>query len=447
MAEVTVDDLVEAVAAGSLGYFWVLHDGDPPVDASQTPERHGFVQRRDGLMRVHLLVDDAASLDRRDQARSPVALLGVTEHTSVLILNLISHGGTRTYGGPRASTEHFEARTLVASPELIRMAGIHPNAVSMRLYSHDVVNWAGYDPLSHEVEVDQDNLVRSVRLGLGPSDPDVTTLRRGGRQLSVGADWGGALHDRGRLLEVALEITASSLRPRPTYELITMLGRIQELLSSIFTGFVPAGSGRAQLPGSSKRAQLWNSELMPTNPPSGVPQLNKPPWPLVEFDDIGGVAGLARWIDLCETHPRVVAPITSRWRSGLGSAQLQLLECAIALEYWTAAHRRQTRWSKRGDNFAAAVALHVGSGFEQLVGDIELWAQRFWQLYNNLKHDPTHVLSNKGTAILAESGYILLLSALLDRISGSKAPSRRLCGSNRLSQLRDALQDEAPRSV
>jgi hypothetical protein len=116
------------------------------------------------------------------------------------------------------------------------------------------------------------------------------------------------------------------------------------------------------------------------------------------------------------------------------NVETQLLEIATAIEYWVALHRRTTQWAnnttKRGAH-ALALARHVGKSFADLVGDPAAWGERFWPTYILLKHEPNAEYDAYEVSLLAQTGTILLQSALLNRVAGTSAPARAICTSHR----------------
>ena len=147
-------------------------------------------------------------------------------------------------------------------------------------------------------------------------------------------------------------------------------------------------------------------------------------------------------MELYDRFPRSVAPISSYLRYGSPSPEVRLLEVAAAIEQWVATHRRSTQWASRGTNFAAALAHHVGMPFTDWAGPADLWATQFWDSYNDLKHPRGAGPSRREAFLAAETGYRLLVAALLNRVAGSKQPSRQMLSNYRLTGVGKAMRDE-----
>jgi hypothetical protein len=87
------------------------------------------------------------------------------------------------------------------------------------------------------------------------------------------------------------------------------------------------------------------------------------------------------------------------------------------------------------------LARHVGKPFEEYVGDIAKWGNRFWGRYGDLKHDSSLKYDANEIYLLAETGRILLACALLNRVAMNKAPARAICQSHRTHNLGAAMRD------
>ncbi|CAM3539166.1 hypothetical protein ISCU110981_07515 [Isoptericola cucumis] len=120
------------------------------------------------------------------------------------------------------------------------------------------------------------------------------------------------------------------------------------------------------------------------------------------------------------------------------------MEIAAAIEYWVSAHRRSAQWAQSSlgqGKFAANLAARVGAPFSEFVGDSMAWSRRFWNTNNLLKHEPNGQYDAYEVALLADTGAMLLQSALLNRIARTTAPARAIFDSHRHHQLGEAIRD------
>lgn len=82
-----------------------------------------------------------------------------------------------------------------------------------------------------------------------------------------------------------------------------------------------------------------------------------------------------------------------------------------------------------------SIGRHVGPAFAEFVGDLDTWCRLFWDTYNNLKHSPNYEYDPSTVAYLGDTGELLLLGALLNRVANSKVPMKVLCQSTRTHML------------
>lgn len=436
---------VQSLLEGRLGHFWVLPTAEVTLD--DTLARPGWVQRVGPAINVKLLAEDYMTAVRHAIRRSdlPHAFVGRCEGTGVAVLDIWGPGGSMvTPGGSRASTQGYNAQTVLATDDVHQMEAALLNEATFRVVGADPFDWADHRAYDSNVEVDPETKrVRSASLHLLPTGEDAAPIPGLG-EVALQADWTLGTHtDTGVSVDLALEFTVRSRRPLQSRDLLRHLGSVQLLLSSVFDGRVVGEGGWARFPGldEDEKAGLWNSVLMHQSDGTTIKPYRGNVSPFVDLSDLGGVAGLSRWIRLLDQHPRAVAPIINRWRRGGGSPQLQLIECAIAIEYWVAFHRSTTKWANENKFWPLLASKKAAPEFGDLVGDRTVWADRFWSCYTALKHDPYATLDMDEVAVLSESAYYLVLGLMLDRVARSKAPTRRLMRHPSLRNIGSAVRE------
>jgi hypothetical protein len=170
--------------------------------------------------------------------------------------------------------------------------------------------------------------------------------------------------------------------------------------------------------------------------------------PLFYLGHIGGVRGLRNWIRLDHDYPRATGPITNMYRYGASGAEVRLIEIALGLEYWTKAHRElgrawakpRKRTKKTYEPLPMSVGRHVGPTFTEFVGDLDKWSDKSWDSCNYLKHAPTFEYNAYEVQTLGDTGALLLLGALLNRVAGNKVPMKVLCQSHRTENLKQNVR-------
>ena len=426
--------LVEALGGG-VGYFWSLES--PAMGAlDEGQAAAGSFLRRGDRFEVHLLQDDPLA-SFGEEVSIPAALVGATEHGGVLVLDLSGSTRNMSVGGSRASVDRYRARTLVVHPSIVEAKTTLLASASAYFRSTALLGWAGFDAVERQMETDVYQHVRSATITLRPmTDRRVQITPT--VDLRVSGRWNFRDdEDLRHVIETALELEVSSRKPVPVRKLVFLLLRCQDLLSVAFGGFLVADGGRAGLHDMAARGHLWDARLMPTSPPTHVPVAAKNARPWVRLADLGGDEAFPRWIRLCKSHPRAVGPIINLYRRGESSDDVRLLEIASAMEYWVAAHRRRSGWTRQGDNHAEAVARHIGRAFADWSGNASLWAAKFWDTYNKLKHDPSFAPDPFEVYVLQKSGYLVLLAEVLNRLGRSKRPGQHLFANYQHDQLKE----------
>jgi hypothetical protein len=441
-----MDDLVERALVGSLGLFWTgERDETGPV------QLRGYLDRDAGWARLQTLEERDLPLFPNQPA--PEQILGRVPNTSVLLLELPPPSMSRALAGYRASTTTFRARTVVADIPLDRV--LSNKVLALQADFLGITHWAGLQPIVTEADHDDVGRVSAYRLALQSHDP-LTVSISGSRTLEVSVDWNVTGSPDAPTVYAPVTITSRAKRPRPVWDLLQPLLRVQELISLAHSAFVPASGGKciphlaAHADGDEfvipddhlQRRPMWNGALMI---PSPAARTSATTIPAFGVESLGGVAGLRRWITLTETHDRATTVLSEPYRVGGTSAGNTLRAAANGIEYWVAAHRRAASWTQlpkgtRNASPAKALARHAGRNFRQWVGNPDRWAEEFWDAYNALKHDPAFVIDQPHLHDLAQSGRYLLAAVLLDRAGRSRTPSAHLLKSGNISQLGFAVR-------
>ncbi len=430
-----VADRITEVLEGGLGFFWPVASGSFP-DLETDEPRSGYIRRDDDAVSVVLLVEDTSKAFERHEA---IGLVGYTQHGGVLIPDVYRTGTTMSFGGGRASVHRYVAHSVLGDIEPLDATCLDLDSVSMAVNGNSLLRWGGFEAVDQSTTTDGRNRVQEFQVKL-KNTPDLAVPLDAATVLRLAAHWSTS-HDSQRGLSidtglrVSIERTGSS-----SFDLLTRLRQVQDLLGPAYNGHIVVDHMQARSPGQEHRAPMWSSALMSNSPPDLAADRGKPP--MFSLSDIGGAVGVRRWMKLYDRFPRSVAPVSNYIRYGSPSPEVRLLEVATAIEQWVATHRRSTQWASRRANFAAALAHHVGMPFTDWAGPADLWATQFWDSYNDLKHLRGNGPSDREAFLAAETGYRLLVAALLDRVAGSKQPSRRMLSDYRLREIGKTMRDE-----
>ncbi|MFF7231296.1 hypothetical protein [Streptomyces sioyaensis] len=421
------------VMSGALGYFWE----NAGSTTEGTPSLNGFFKESDGgTAQVEYFLEE--SLDPFTQKGMPQSIYGCTAHGRVLVLDIFRRRETIQYGG-LPSVRRYSARTAVFGASSSEVDG--DKILNVEAFFPGITRWAGMRTIDEGTHHDEESRARSFRLQVTTPERESCPLR-GGRVLSLASHWrvGGSSDDRTVYSPVAISCNAK--RATAIRELFTPIIHMQDLLNIAYDGFVLARGGRVTFPGNGNprtHPRLWNSRTM--FQPAGVPTPESMTEnPLFLLEHLGGISGISRWIKLCEDTPRISRVLSSRFRIGSPGPEARLMEIASAIEYWVALQDRSgVAWAQERRR-PLALALRVGKHFTDWVGDAQEWDSIFAGTYNAIKHDPTFAPDPYAVSYLAEAGYLLLLSAILNRVSASKKPSLSIFNSHRNYNLSEAVK-------
>lgn len=430
--------LKEDLDKGGIGFFWPVTD-DVPMDLNSERLR-GHLARDGQWARLETLEEDldpAAFLT--DDRKLYRGIVGSLPERSVVLLEVRPDGYSRNFGSNRASVQFNAARTVIGDVPLDALTGLGVLSLSVRFLG--VTLWAGRSSSTETQERSPDGRLRAWTTRVEGGEPERVRLRRGGR-LVITPDWltDGSQHER--VVLAPTKVTCEFTRPQEIWTALQPLVLIQDLLSFVHGGFVPAHSGTAELevgdPDSPRApTTMWNGLLMETLP--GVRVATPRSRPLVSLHQLGGTRGLARWVRIGREHPRAIHPFVGVHRFGPATSETALRDVAAGIEYWVAVHRRTAAWAAKGSP-AELLAKHLGRSFQRWSGGSSAWAKRFWRAYNDLKHDPNVAHDPTLLKDLALSGQLALAAAVLNEVAATKRPGQAIFSHVEFSRLGARLQ-------
>lgn len=429
----------ETLAEGSLGFFWMVESWPPALDDADV--ERGWLQLRDQSVDLRLLNEIAAfgqAISFGNQLDIPAAVVGVLPDGGVMLLECGPRFETRAFGGQRASTTRIDARTVVGGLTPAELAS--PKLFEIALQYQGLQAWAGVSTVRQSVER-RDGLANRWSAETVSVDPVSTSI--GSIRLHINAGWQVSPGIDQIQIQTPLTVRCAAKRPRPVAELVEPLSYIQDLISLAHGGLSVPVKGTC-LPHTTTAADprhprptFWSGLLHPDRDQHlPTPKLREPYFMLA---DIGGIDGLSRWVRLCRSHYRAVAPTLQHMRLGLPTAPGLLKEVAVAIEYWTAANKGGS-WSNTKDFTGSVISCAGRPAFDAWCGNSGRWKDAFWNHYNMMKHNPTFAWDDEELADLAVSGRLVLTAALLNTVARSHRPSRVLFAGLQHRRLGDRLK-------
>jgi hypothetical protein len=431
-------DRMRETMGGTLGHFW-----------TDLKDVYEFDKSSDGYVR---LVDDSlfhvGTLRTREFGREvrtnrqrlprPDAIYAMTASTRSMFFDIAGVSRTNVIG-QAASTQTIRTRGIVVDVPFAVLED--KDFTEVEVWIPEVTLWSGLEGVSERVEFYDDSRPKGYTASTVHVEPLEIEIRRG-LQLTLSTTWSVEGPADKRVLSTPLVIGTVSKTPRTWQQHLVPLIAVQDLINLAYQGFVPAEHGTVEFKCRAddqprQTPRLWNSRLMTV--PTGVSRPDSmTEFPLFHLDNIG-VRGVRNWIRLDHNYPRATGPITNTYRYGASGAETRLIETALGLEYWTKVHKELGRaWAqprklrkKTYEPLPMSIGRHVGPAFTEFVGDLYKWSDRFWETYNSLKHAPAFEYDSYEMGLLADSGALLLLGALLNRAAGNKTPMKVICDSHR----------------
>ncbi|WP_375003997.1 HEPN domain-containing protein [Gordonia sp. PS3] len=439
-----MDKKVDETLGGTMGHFWVDLATYNRADTSW----QGHAEQQDDYLAIRTIKRPDEGLPQPGSTPMPDAVYGATEVGGTVAYDIRSVPENSVMGGNKISVRSYLARGFVVGVDPSELASAKVVSITANFYG--LVMWSGAKGAHIDYDRQPDGRVNTMTYTVRRVTP-ITAEISDRRTLEIGVSWEASERQFDQFsASTPLTFTITRSRPGTWYELIRPVIAFQDLINLAYDAFVPCVGG-SLVPHYRKdvepsKGALWSNSLMDV--PEGVKRASeKSERPAFSLGAIGGAPGVRRWLLLAETHPRAVGPLTSARRFGMTTVEVELMNIAVAIEYWVGACKKESttrpKWTKvKNKGYAELLAMHVGSAFRKFVGGDECkWARLFWDRYTALKHDPLVSYDSYEVSTLMRSGRILLMCALLNRVAGSKAPTRWICQSTQFYHLGERTRD------
>jgi len=425
-----------------MGHFWI----DLADLSSDGQSWQGHAEQRGRYFAIRTIKRPSEAQSLPAQIEIPDYVVGLTEFGGLISYDIRSVPDNNVFGAPKISVRSYLGMGFAIGINPFDLAS--DGIVSMTAKYRKLVRWSDLRSSKIEHESYPDGRSKEITYSIRASEPKVGKTSDGFR-VEIGSSWSAETSQFDQFsASTPLDFTVSKEVSSTWHEIIRPMRAFQDLVSLALGAFVQCVDGRIT-PDYKDEAEatsggLWSGLLM--DPPPGAKiAADNIEHPSFSFASIGGVDGVCRWIDLAEEHPRAVGPLTTTQRFGTSTAEAELFNIAVAIEYWVSACKKSATprpaWTKGSEKQAVQLAKHVGQDFRDFVGgDEQAWAELFWDRYNALKHDPSISYDAYEVATLMGGARVLLMCALLNHVSGNSVPASLVCQSQQFYPLRQRTQ-------
>lgn len=402
---------VEKIRNGVVGEFVPVVD--PPVERWMS----GFL-KLDEDQAVATLIGDAQTFDGEGFPVPCSALAGRTEAGPVLLVAIGSRGARRSH----LDVATYRTKHLLVDVDLELVDADTVTALQMGY--HGLLNWVPARIYREDPIVEDARTVgwkAELRYGEG-----LTADLGGGYSLRFSSGWEVAGSFDRRTFATPLNVTVESDVRKPIGEHVARLDAVHALLNIAHRDDVKSFVGSARLHDETRWCGFWESNMMTSD---AVDQGMRE-FPYLGLEHVGGIDGVARWVQLVLDHHRAVVPLVRHTIFTNQTPESRLLSTASAMESWVAANRRTDLWAKKvqGEDLPGALMRKVDRSWDDWVGDPDKWCTDFWHAYTCLKHRPEVDLDSYRVHMLEVAGRWLLTAALTDECSGTQSASQHLFG-------------------
>ena len=132
---------------------------------------------------------------------------------------------------------------------------------------------------------------------------------------------------------------------------------------------------------------------------------------LFTFEDIGGLGGLAKWLEVAQRYPLVIDALLSPEYRSPWYVESRFFDAITAAETFA---RIQGQYEHVNRYKIKQLGRRVGDPFEALVGDVDKWADRVWDARrDDLVHRGLSEVKPPTLYTMSESLYFLVVLSLL----------------------------------
>lgn len=361
--------------------------------------------------------------------RGPVRILGETTKGPITLEDCVRQGASFPFSG-RSLRENYRGSLAVLGANFGKN---EPLVFSgMELSVHNLEHWVRKPGISIEFDLHEDSgIIGQTRITNTPLEKIVTRASIGELELSFSYKLRGD-HVVETVLEQSCAFGVRCAQLLPYADLLKMCSAIRDLVTigldapSSITGLSFQRPKEtltpATVPGDSESVRLYGRFL--GDDIQGNERVPRLADMLFTLDGIGGLDGVARWLEVAETYEIVIGSLVTYWYAPTLYTEHRFFSILTAAESLERIRLNQQNFNlKKG---LKRLACDAGDTFETLVGDVDAWTSKVVRTRMNTVVHPGLRGKAEGSYLyfLSESIYFLVVLCLLRECN---VPEDSLC--------------------
>ena len=238
-------------------------------------------------------------------------------------------------------------------------------------------------------------------------------------------------------------------RPHPLRSVLQLCSALQDIVT--VGAFAPSRIVRLHLGVPESNADAYPLDMEKSQVQlyaglkgSNIPDSENEPIPhgmLFTLDDIGGIDGVAKWIEAAGKFQMVIGALMNYWYVPAQTEESKFFNVIAAAEALARVRTQQQNLNLGRE--MKLLACNAGHAFESLVGDTDLWVSEVVQIRNNnVVHSGLRGYTDSiRLSMLSESAYFLVILCLLQECEMSADALNRVQEHHRFRRLATQLQD------
>ena len=339
----------------------------------------------------------------------PVRILGETTEGYVTLDHCLRTSGKfPLFGVPRTAQEVYSGDVALLGAHFCTDEPLVFTGATVRIQNFQ--HWVGMSSVSIELDYDEDSKeLEEVRIVDKPRENLAVTTRLGKVNMVFESVLGGD-HVVESTIRQNHVVELGFLEPQSLRYTLGVCTSLRDLVTIGTDG--PAAIDSVSLSHADlTRTMNFYAQLIGTERFKG----NRPPHPremLFTFEGIGGLQGLAKWLEVAQKYELVVAALVSPQYRPPWYVEHRFFDGITATETLV---RIRTQQEHINRHKVKQLAHKAGAIFEALVGDVDQWTDRVWDARRDkLIHRGLHEDDRPLLYWLAESLYFLVVLCLLN---------------------------------